>query len=87
VKRASEAIDFYRHAFGTDADARTDRAVRAGATIMRPLQDQFYGDRTATLKDSFGHIWTLATHMEDHSPVEIGRRMKEMKRTAPEGSS
>ena len=57
-----------------DADAVTDRAVAAGGKVLRPIQDQFYGDRTATVADPFGHKWTIATHLEDLSPEEIRRR-------------
>jgi PhnB protein len=55
-------------------DAVTQKAEAAGATILRPPKDQFYGDRTATLTDPFGHQWTVATHVEDVSPEEMGKR-------------
>jgi PhnB protein len=61
-----------------DCDASFQRALDAGATVLRPLQDQFYGDRSGTLTDPFGHQWTIATHKEDVSPEEIQRRMKSM---------
>lgn len=61
-----------------DVDAQFKRAVDAGATVKRPIQNQFYGDRSGTLQDPFGHIWTLATHVEDVSPDEMNRRMKDM---------
>ena len=61
-----------------DADALFDRAVAAGATVTRPLATQFYGDRTGTVKDPFGHQWTLATHVEDVSPEEMNRRLSAM---------
>jgi PhnB protein len=54
------------------------QATKAGATIERPLQDQFYGDRSATLVDPFGHRWTIATHIEDVTPEEMNRRMAAM---------
>src|SRR2546425_8861629 len=57
-----------------DVDALVNRAVAAGATVRRPLADQFYGDRSCTLTDPFGHIWTFATHKEDVSPEEMQRR-------------
>ena len=50
------------------------QAIAAGAKELRPLQDQFYGDRMGTLEDPFGHVWSLATHLEDVSPEEIRRR-------------
>jgi PhnB protein len=59
-----------------DVDAQFERAVAAGGTAVRPVQDQFYGDRSGTLKDPFGHVWTLATHKEDLSPEEIQRRFE-----------
>ena len=58
-----------------DVDARFKRALDAGGTVKRPVQDQFYGDRTGTLQDPFGHIWTLGTHVEDVSPEEMKKRM------------
>ena len=51
------------------------KAVKqAGATSQRPLQDQFYGDRSGTITDPFGHTWYVATHVEDVSPDELGKR-------------
>jgi PhnB protein len=61
-----------------DVDATVNRATEAGATVVRPLENQFYGDRSATFDDPFGHRWTIATHVEDVSPEEMGRRMAEM---------
>jgi len=61
-----------------DVDARFQRAVAAGAKVLRPVEDQFYGDRTGTLADPFGHVWSIATHKEDVPPDEIKRRMAEM---------
>jgi PhnB protein len=59
------------------------KAIAAGATQVQPLKDQFYGDRSGTVKDPFGHVWTLATHIEDVSPDEMDRRMaEEMKKHA-----
>lgn len=61
-----------------DVDAAFDRAIAAGGTVSRSVEDQFYGDRTGTLVDPFGHQWTLATHVEDVSIEECRRRMAEM---------
>ena len=61
-----------------DSDAVTEQAIAAGATVLRPIQDQFYGDRSATLKDPFGHQWTVSTHIEDVAPEEMDRRSKEL---------
>ncbi len=57
-----------------DCDALFAQAVAAGATVQRPLQNQFYGDRSGTLADPFGHVWTLSTHVEDVPPDELARR-------------
>ena len=62
----------------TDVDAAFAKALAAGATVAKPLQDQFYGDRSGTLTDPFGHVWTIATHVEDVSPEEMSRRMEKM---------
>lgn len=61
-----------------DVDAVVARAVAAGAKLTRPVQDQFYGDRSGVLEDPFGHLWTIATHKEDVSPEEIDRRLTAM---------
>jgi PhnB protein len=50
------------------------RAVAAGATVVRPVQDQFYGDRSGSVADPYGHMWHVATHKEDLSPEEIKKR-------------
>jgi PhnB protein len=64
-----------------DVDAVFNRTVAAGAKVKQPVKDQFYGDRSGTLEDPFGHVWTIATHKEDLTPEEIGRRAAEwMKR-------
>ena len=60
-----------------DVDARFARAVEAGARVQRPVKDQFYGDRSGTLEDPFGHVWTLATHTEDVTSAEMERRAAE----------
>jgi PhnB protein len=61
-----------------DVDAVIERAVKLGATLRRPPQDQFYGDRDGFIVDPFGHGWTIATHVEDVAPEEMMRRMAEM---------
>ena len=58
----------------TDVDGTFDRAVKAGAKAQRPVANQFYGDRSGTLEDPFGHIWTISTHVEDVAPEEMKRR-------------
>jgi PhnB protein len=61
-----------------DVDAAFARAIEAGATEERPVADQFYGDRTGTLVDPFGHRWMISTHVEDVTPEEMDRRMAAM---------
>ncbi|MCA9045002.1 MAG: VOC family protein [Planctomycetaceae bacterium] len=65
-----------------NVDEAFQQALDAGATEIRPVQDQFYGDRAGTLKDPFGHQWTLATHTEDVSQEEVERRFAEMMKQA-----
>ena len=60
-----------------DADATFDAAVAAGATSVRPVEDQFYGDRSGQFDDPFGHRWSVATHVEDVPPDEMEKRMAE----------
>ncbi len=57
-----------------DVDSTVARAVAAGLKELRPIKDQFYGDRSGTFQDPFGHIWTIATHKEDVSSEEMARR-------------
>jgi PhnB protein len=64
------------HLYVKDVDACFNRAVAGGAKALRPVQDQFYGDRSGTLEDPFGHVWSIATHKEDLSPAEIQTRME-----------
>jgi PhnB protein len=62
-----------------DADAVLNKAKSGGAEVVEDIKDQFYGDRSATITDPFGHGWTIATHIEDVSPEELQRRMSQMK--------
>jgi PhnB protein len=59
-----------------DVDDCFKRAVAAGAKVQRDLANQFYGDRSGTVEDPFGHVWTIATHVEDVPPEEMKRRME-----------
>jgi len=54
-----------------DVDTLYNRAIEAGAKELKPLQDQFYGDRSGTVTDPFGHVWTIATHVKDIHPDEM----------------
>jgi len=67
-----------------DVDADFARAIGAGCTAEREPEDQFWGDRMGTLVDPFGHRWSLATHKEDVSPEEMGRRMAAMMPSEPQ---
>jgi PhnB protein len=60
-----------------DVDSAFKRAIDAGATESRPVEDQFWGDRMGTLTDPFGHQWSLATHVEEVPEEEIGARFEE----------
>ena len=62
----------------TDVDKIFKQAIAAGAKEKRPVADQFYGDRLGTLVDPFGHVWSIATHVEDVAPDEIDRRFAKM---------
>jgi PhnB protein len=70
-----------------EVDAVFDRAVKAGAKVLRPVANQFYGDRSGTLEDPFGHIWTIATHVEDVAPEELRRRAEAAMRSERQASS
>lgn len=61
-----------------DVDLVIDRAVAEGAKLLRPVADQFYGDRSGFIQDPFGHLWGVATHVEDVAPEELRERMKKM---------
>ena len=65
------------HVYVEDVDEVAKSAVAEGGDLVRPLQDQFYGDRTGMFVDPFGHCWAIATHIEDVSHEEIMRRAAE----------
>ena len=64
------------HLYVDDADGVFRQAIRAGATAVMPLSDMFWGDRFGQLKDPFGHIWSVASRIEDLSPDDIKERAK-----------
>ncbi len=66
------------HLIVADVDAVAARAVAAGATLERPVADQFYGDRSGQLRDPFGHRWSIATRVEELSSAEIQRRFQKL---------
>ncbi len=57
-----------------DCDTCFAQAIKAGAKQLRPIENHFYGDRSGTIEDPFGHVWTISTHIEDVSPEEIYKR-------------
>jgi PhnB protein len=57
-----------------DVDAAFERALSAGATVVQPVENQFYGDRSGQFEDPFGHRWNVATHVEDVPPEEMAER-------------
>ncbi len=61
-----------------DADRLFDRAVKHGAKAVRPVENQFYGDRSGMVEDPFGHRWSIATHVEDVSAEDMKERMSQM---------
>lgn len=66
-----------------NVDAIFQRAVQAGAKVLRPLKNEFYGDRMGTLQDPFGHNWNLGMHVEDVSAEEMKRRSEELWQNKP----
>jgi len=70
-----------------NVDETFRKAVEAGATVKRPVEDMFWGDRTGSVLDPFGHVWDLATHREDVPPQEMQRRGKEFFKKMQSGKS
>ena len=62
------------HVYVDDVDATVKTATTAGAKVLRPVEDKFYGDRSGTIEDPFGYHWHVATHTEDVAPDEMERR-------------
>jgi PhnB protein len=62
------------HVYAENVDDVVQKAIDGGAKLLRPIKDQFYGDRMGTLLDPFGHMWSVATHVEDVSPEEMKKR-------------
>lgn len=59
-----------------DVDKFTEKAIAEGLEVIKPVSDQFYGDRSGHFKDPFGHMWGFATHVEDLTPEELSERAK-----------
>jgi len=69
---------FSIHLHVENVDQVFEQAVAAGASVVRPLQDQFYGERSGTVRDPFGHEWLLGGHLETVTPEEMQRRYTAM---------
>ncbi len=70
------------HLYVQDVDRVVKKAVAAGAKLLRPVTDQFYGDRSGSLEDPFGHVWHVATHKEDIPTKELKKRASAMAASA-----
>lgn len=70
------------HLYVKDVDATVAKAIGAGAKLIRPVKDQFYGDRAGAVEDPFGHRWYVATHKEELTPAQIKKRMAEEMKSA-----
>jgi uncharacterized glyoxalase superfamily protein PhnB len=75
------------HIYTENVDAAFDRAVSAGANVVMPLMDQFWGDRYGMVADPFGHKWSIATHTKDMSPEEMQRAQDEAMANMPPPSA
>jgi PhnB protein len=67
----------HMHVYVKNVDDTLARAVEAGAKLLREIKDQFYGDRSGSVQDPFGHVWHLATHKEDLSKAELRKRAEQ----------
>lgn len=73
--RGGSSVNMYFYV--KDVDAVVEKAVVAGGKLMRPVKDQFYGDRSGTVEDPYGHVWNISTHKEELSKAELRRRAEE----------
>lgn len=73
---------FVIHLHVDDADALIDQAVKAGAKLVRPAQDQFYGERSGTVRDPFGYDWMLGHSIEQVEPAQMQRRYSDLMKHA-----
>jgi uncharacterized glyoxalase superfamily protein PhnB len=80
--RSVGGTTFSIHLHVDDADAAIERAVKAGAELVRPPSDAFYGERGGTVRDPFGHEWMLGHSIEDVTPEEMQRRYTELMTTS-----
>jgi uncharacterized glyoxalase superfamily protein PhnB len=80
---APKAASVGLHVYVADCDALFQRALAAGAKVVMPLTDMFWGDRFGQVRDPFGHVWSIATHKEDLSPEEMAKRGAEAMANMP----
>ena len=80
LKRGGSAV--HLHVYVPNVDKVVERAVAAGGKVLQPIQDKFYGDRTGSVQDPFGHVWHIATHVEDVPPRELKKRAAEASRSS-----
>ena len=73
------------HLYVTDVDKVVKKAVAAGAKSLRPVADQFYGDRSGSVEDPFGHVWHIATHITDTPVKELKKRAATLAATTEKG--
>lgn len=66
------------HLYVKNVDTTIDKAISAGATLIRPIENMFYGDRSGTVIDPYGHKWDISTHIEDVSPAKMKKRVAEL---------
>lgn len=78
LRNPAEHTSVGLHLYVKDVDAQFRQAVSAGATAVSEPKDQFYGDRSASVKDPYGHLWFLATHKEDLTEEQIRERAQAM---------
>ena len=76
--RAIGGTPMMLHVYVEDADSVFEQAIGAGARALRPVENQFYGDRSGQFEDPFGHHWNVATHVEDVPPDEMAKRAAKM---------
>lgn len=76
--KATKGTPVSIHLYVDDVDAFVDRAVKAGAKTLMPVQDMFWGDRYGLIEDPFGHHWSVATHQRDLTNEEIQKAADEM---------
>jgi uncharacterized glyoxalase superfamily protein PhnB len=81
--RSATSSSVVIHLYVEDADASIQRAAGAGATVTMPAMDMFWGDRFGQVRDPFGHLWSIATHKEDLTPEEMGKKGAEAMAAMP----